>query len=179
MKLKIKDKIFLAILVFGVIVFLYDKIIGDDKKEIPKEDIMEQGDSKEGNQTESGDSSISEKQEIIIGNEKIEIRLADTESTRYQGLSNIESIRQNEGMLFLHSEPGFHPYSMRQMKFNLDFIFILDNEVVDIEENISKDFSEPIIGDNAYDKVLEINAGTAKRINILIGEKITIQDSSN
>ena len=78
-------------------------------------------------------------------------------------------------MLFIHSEPGFYSYAMRQMKFDLDFIFILGEEIVDIQERIAaQDQGVLIEGALAYDKVLELPAGTVKECGILVGEKVEI-----
>lgn len=179
MKLRFKDKIFLAIAAFGLLAFLYNKITGDKEKDLPEEKVQEQSAQTNENQPDLAKEHNLKQAEIAIGEKKIKVQVADSETKRYQGLSDVESIGADEGMLFTHSEAGFCGYVMRGMKFNLDFIFIRGEEIVDIKKDIPKDFAGTITGNNAYDKILELNAGTTERLNILVGEKIKISNYSN
>ena len=54
----------------------------------------------------------------------VEVRVADTYSERYTGLSNTESLGPNEGMLFVHDEEGEYAYVMRDMAFPIDIVFV-------------------------------------------------------
>lgn len=179
MKLGIKDKIFLGIAVLGLFIFIYEKITGEkdgsDLREgykVVNEEIsaIPQGED----QKKQGLKEV----EIIMGGKKLIVWVADSEETRYQGLSNIDELSTRSGMLFIHPEVGFHSYVMRQMKFDLDFVFIFGDEVVDIQEWISRDRVASIEGDSAYDKILELPAGTVEEMGILVGEKIVMPDLS-
>jgi uncharacterized membrane protein (UPF0127 family) len=176
MKLGIKDKIFLGIVALGLFIFVYEKITGEKDdgdfrsgNKIVKEEIgaIPQGED----QRKQGFKEA----EIIINGEKMIVWVADSEETRYRGLSDNDGLGDKAGMLFIHSEPGFYSYAMRQMKFDLDFIFILGEEIVDIQERIAaQDQGVLIEGALAYDKVLELPAGTVKECGILVGEKVEI-----
>ena len=60
----------------------------------------------------------------------VQVRIADTQGKRYTGLSDTESLGENEGMLFVHDEEGEYAYVMREMAFPLDIVFVDANGTV-------------------------------------------------
>ncbi|MFC7069224.1 DUF192 domain-containing protein [Halobaculum lipolyticum] len=60
----------------------------------------------------------------------VDARVADTYSKRYTGLSDTESLGENEGMLFVHDEEGEYAYVMRDMAFPIDIVFVAANGTV-------------------------------------------------
>jgi hypothetical protein len=54
----------------------------------------------------------------------VQVRVADTQSKRYTGLSDTDSLGENEGMLFVHGREGEYAYVMREMAFPLDIVFV-------------------------------------------------------
>ena len=60
----------------------------------------------------------------------VDVRVADTYQKRYTGLSNTSSLGDDEGMLFVHDQPGTHAYVMRDMAFPLDILFVAPNGTV-------------------------------------------------
>ena len=187
--LKLKDKLFIFIIAVGMLAFLYNKffqkndqkepakIINNQEVNVSRQENNEKIFSKEGRQAEdySGvafEEIFSFQKEIAFGKSKVKVWIADSDGKRYRGLSGKENISQDEGMLFVHSKSGQFPYVMREMNFDLDFVFILGDEVVDMRKNIPKDYSESVFGKNIYDKVLEISSGKIEKENILIGDKI-------
>ena len=116
--------------------------------------------------------NIIDKKEIMIDNAKLMVEIADDDGERYQGLSGREKLEENQGMLFVHDDLDKHQYVMRGMKFDLDFIFIKDNKVVDIARNVSKDFEGKVQGAMEYDKILETPAGWVEKNNIRLGSEV-------
>lgn len=123
---------------------------------------------------------IKQKSEIIINNTSFKIELADSPEEQNLGLGNRDSLPEDHGMLFIFDKPGNHSFWMKGMKFPLDMIFILDNKIVGIYENV------PILTDNNLnpriygseiesDMVLEINAGLSKKYNFKKGDIVKIQ----
>ena len=113
---------------------------------------------------------------IKIGDSKINIiKVAESKEDMYQGLSNIESICANCGMLFHYEDKAQRAYVMRNMLFPLDMIWIADGVVVDIHENLETEGERTT---NVYkpkelmDEVLEVNAGFVKQNKIEIGDKL-------
>ncbi|WP_394338599.1 DUF192 domain-containing protein [Halorubrum sp. 48-1-W] len=65
----------------------------------------------------------------------VEARIADGPVKRYVGLSATDELADDEGMLFVHSEPGEYDYVMRDMAFAIDIVFVdADGEITQIHE---------------------------------------------
>ena len=114
---------------------------------------------------------------VVIKEQKIYVEIADSPEEKKQGLSGRESLAEDRGMLFIYPELGNYSFWMREMKFNLDFVFINDQKVVDLKENIPfpQEGEEPemIETEMEFDKVLEINQGMIEKIGIKIGDEAT------
>lgn len=54
---------------------------------------------------------------------RVRVRLADTQTKRFVGLSDTASLGEDEGMLFIHDSEGEYAYVMRDMDFPLDIVF--------------------------------------------------------
>lgn len=120
--------------------------------------------------------------QVVINNGKLKVEVVNTQAKRGKGLSDRQSLGQDEGMLFVFEKVDKYPFWMKGLKFPLDFIWIRDNKVVDILENVpppspgQKDESLPIyLPKEPVDKVLEVNTGTVARLNIKVGDEVRIQ----
>lgn len=96
--------------------------------------------------------------------------LATTDAERELGLGGRNTMADDEGMLFVFDKPGIYPFWMKGMQFSLDLIWLNGDRVVDVAT-----LPPPASGDvipathtplHLADKVLEINAGTAKALGI-------------
>jgi uncharacterized membrane protein (UPF0127 family) len=54
----------------------------------------------------------------------VAVEIADTQSERYTGLSDHESLGEDEGMLFVYGSEGEYDYVMRSMDFPIDIVFV-------------------------------------------------------
>lgn len=96
--------------------------------------------------------------------------IANTEEKRTRGLANITSIQNNEGMLFVFEKPDYYRFWMKDMKFPLDFIFINENQIVDMIRNVSpKNYPNTFTSIEKADKIIELNAGEITRLNLKKG----------
>ena len=118
---------------------------------------------------------------LQINGKVIKVEVADTAEKRKKGLAGRESLAENEGMLFIFEREERYPFWMKGLKFPLDFVWIKDNEVVDILENIpppakkQKDSDLPIYSaQTAINRVLELNAGTVQKLNIKVGDTVSL-----
>ncbi|EKD25527.1 MAG: hypothetical protein ACD_80C00031G0001 [uncultured bacterium (gcode 4)] len=117
---------------------------------------------------------------IFINNQRINVEIADTDSLRSKGLSGRKSLDQNAGMLFIFPKTAIYSFWMKEMNFPLDIIWINGETIEDITENIPntkyKELSElPLYSPKVpVDKVLEVNSGTVKLLNIKIGDKVVL-----
>ncbi len=118
---------------------------------------------------------------VVIGANKLNVEVADTQEKRNKGLSGRESLASDSGMLFTFPKQDKYPFWMKGLKFPLDFIWIKGEYVVDFLQNIQppatnqSDQSLPIYASKEpIDKVLEVSAGTIERLNIKVGDKVQI-----
>ena len=113
--------------------------------------------------------------EISINGKKLQIEIADSAELRYQGLSNRQTLPENQAMLFVfenYSQPNF---VMREMNFPLDIIWIKDQTVMQIDKN-----TQPLkSGELRYyssagpvNYVLEVNGGWADENGVKAGNKV-------
>lgn len=128
------------------------------------------------NYSQNNSSEKLRKGTLIIGQKKINIDIAENDSQWYKGLSNRANICEDCGMFFLF--PGYDNLSfvMRDMKFPLDIIFIRDNEILNIAENLApatNDTKNIYSSKGEANRVLEVNAGFSKKQGIKAGDKIT------
>lgn len=119
--------------------------------------------------------------DLEINGKIIKVEIADTASKRSKGLGGRQKLAEFEGMLFIFEKMDKHPFWMKGLNFALDFVWIRENKVVDILQNIpppqgQPDSTLPIYSANTeVDKVLELNAGSIKRLDIKIGDIISVK----
>lgn len=114
---------------------------------------------------------------ISFNGHQLDLEVANTESLRTQGLSGRKTLVKDHGMLFIFPTVGIYHFWMKEMNFPLDFIWINDNKVVDLTENVSppKSANEKLTTFTArypFDQVIELNAGTIKSLNIHLEDKV-------
>lgn len=126
-------------------------------------------------------SKNSTSRQLQIGEAMLKVEIADTQSKRNKGLGGRQSIASDEGMLFVFSDLGKHPFWMKGLKFPLDFIWIRGDTVVDLTQDAplatagQPDSALPIYQSKEdVDKVLEINAGIIQRLNIQVGDTVKL-----
>jgi uncharacterized protein len=143
--------------------------------------VLGQNYLKNSNVLNSSDSKIPK---AIINNQSFVLTIPDSNEEKQIGLSKTESLRDDEGMLFLFDNPDFYPFWMKDMKIPIDIIYIRDNKIVTIHENIQPpdDSAQEL---NIYtpsevsDKVLEIKAGLSKKYDFKIGDEVKYENLGN
>ena len=120
---------------------------------------------------------------IKLGDQILEVQIADSDTLRVRGLMFQNELPHSEGMLFVFDEPGTRPMWMLNMQFNLDVIWFDENtNVVAIEKDVPpcKTTVEVVAcrengvsGDNAK-YVLEVTAGFIDKFNITENSKMEI-----
>lgn len=115
---------------------------------------------------------------IEIADKEYKVLIAETEEERTQGLGNVESMDDDEGMLFIMPEgQGQVVFNTEEMEFDIDLVFInQDDEVYNVVLGKAHS-SEPIIstpedeeGRTKY--VLEVNANSG----IQIGDELDFEE---
>ncbi len=122
---------------------------------------------------------------IKINDVEIFVDIASSPEEKARGLSGTKSLGENEGMLFVFENKSRPSFWMKDMFIPIDIIWIADNEIVGIEENVpppKKDTSTsklPLYSPpTGIDYVLEVNGGFCEKNNIEVGNSIVFLDVS-
>lgn len=107
------------------------------------------------------------------GTHTFEVEFVDTPETRARGLMFREALAPDTGMLFDFERPHELTFWMRNTPLSLDIIFIsADGRVVRIARKTTP-YSEKLIKSGAPARAaLEVEAGTADRIGLAVGDRI-------
>src|SRR3989344_6137269 len=111
---------------------------------------------------------------VTINGHKLELTVADSQEEKEIGLSETNSLPQEKGMIFLFEKPGLYSFWMKNMKFPIDIIYINNDQIVTIQNNVQpvKEQESPTVytSTEPADKVLEIQAGLAKTYGFKKGD---------
>ena len=116
---------------------------------------------------------------VSVGGAAFDVEIAFTPEDRARGLSGRDSLPDGSGMLFVFENGQASSFWMREMRFDLDFVWIGDGcEVVDIHARVPAPAAGASVGDlPIYSSQpparynLEINAGEAAKRGIEIGAR--------
>lgn len=115
---------------------------------------------------------------IYLDDKPMEVEVVFTAASTAQGLSGRSEIGA-EGMLFVFPNKQPRRFWMKEMKFDLDIIWIQNNKVVGITKNvpapspgISLSELELYPSPESVDIVLEVVSGDAEKRNITVGSKL-------
>lgn len=118
---------------------------------------------------------------IEVADTKYKVLIAETEEERSQGLGNVESMDDDEGMLFVLPEGEKQAiFNTEEMEFDIDLVFInQDNEIYNIVLGKAHDsnviVSEPSDPEDWTKYVLEVNANSG----IQVGDELDFDDEDD
>lgn len=120
--------------------------------------------------------------EVIIGEKSYRLFEAKSEVEKNLGLSVFEEIAENEGMIFYFDSPSYYSMYMKNMKFDIDIIFLdKDWKVITIHEKVSvssyrsdRDF-ETFKAYSPSKYVIELASGQVAKNKIKVGDTIELQ----
>lgn len=108
---------------------------------------------------------------VEIGNKEYKVKVAETEEEQSKGLQGIDSLPNDEGMLFIFEKPQTVGFWMEDTKIPLDIIFINeDDEVISIYKG--EPMSTSIAEEDNVKYVLEVNQNSG----ISEGDEVDIDD---
>ncbi|NQU83725.1 MAG: DUF192 domain-containing protein [Parcubacteria group bacterium] len=113
--------------------------------------------------------------QVVIGENRLKVELADTVSKRTSGLSNRENLQDNMGMLFVFGKAERHGIWMKDMNFPIDIIWVENNEIIDIVSNVTPEDQKTTYyprGDSSF--VLELASGFVDKNDVKIGDELDI-----
>jgi len=120
--------------------------------------------------------------QVCIKDNCFNVKLAITEQERQKGLMFVQSLNENEGMLFIFQEEGIHPFWMKNTLIPLDMLWISkDKEIVYISKDNqpcdNKEICNNIVPSASSIYTLEINAGLTERYNLSVGDKVVLHNA--
>ena len=106
----------------------------------------------------------------------IAITIADTEQSREQGLSDTTSLPTNSGMLFVFDTASKYGFWMKDMKYNLDIVWLDENlKIVDITTDVSANsYPKIFYPSQPVRYVLEVNGKFSTAHDLKVGQIVTI-----
>lgn len=104
----------------------------------------------------------------------VDIEIADTDFDTQTGLMYRDSMKDNQGMLFVFEDEQPRSFYMKNTRISLDLIFINENKkIVSFQKN-AQPFDERSLPSNAPAKyVLEVNAGLVDTWGLIIQDSIS------
>ena len=106
---------------------------------------------------------------------EFEVLIAQSNKERRQGLMHIESMKNNEGMLFIFDPERNVSMWMRNTPMTLDMIFInKKGRIINIAKNTTPYSTRGISSGGSIHRVLEINGGLSDRMNIKNGDLVKL-----
>lgn len=116
---------------------------------------------------------------VTIDTHTFKLILAKTGAEQIKGLSGKDKLDQDTGMLFIFPQKDIYGFWMKEMKFSIDIIYINDDKIIDIFENVpaptanTQTSTLPIYKPKeTANYVLEINAGLSKKYGFKSGDKL-------
>ncbi len=117
---------------------------------------------------------------IELKGKRINVDEAKTVAERTLGLSGRTEIAIDQGMLFYFDSPGKPSFWMKDMKFPIDIVWILNDEVVDItaevpiEENVATGNLKSYLPKSEVNRVLELKSGWSSKHDLKVGDKVKL-----
>lgn len=114
---------------------------------------------------------------LSVEGKKIKVELALTPQERAQGLSGRSALCAGCGMLFVFEKKGIYPFWMKDMRFDLDILWIDGAKIVQIDRRVPFAGGAEIVRSPkiAVDRVLEIRSGESDRLGLKEGDEIKLE----
>lgn len=111
---------------------------------------------------------------IKVNGVSVNVELALTPESQIRGLSGRNELKEDDGMLFVFNNIGYHSFWMKDMKFPIDIIWIGDDlQIVYIKKDAQpKSYPDVYTPDKKAKYVLEVISGFSQKNNLKEGDKI-------
>lgn len=116
------------------------------------------------------DSFFLEFEQVRIGEKEYVLERADTNEKRAKGLGGRETLCSSCAMLFIFDRPAQYTFWMKEMRFSIDIIWLLGDEIVHIEHRVSENNQNLYTPERESNRVIELNAGEAEALHS--GERV-------
>jgi len=104
----------------------------------------------------------------------IEIEIADDPASRQVGMMYRESMRPDQGMLFIFEENRIQSFWMHNTPLSLDMIFVgKDSSIVTIHQHTTPYSKRSYMSSAPAPYVIEVVAGFCKKHGIAVGDRVS------
>ncbi len=169
---KISNIVFLVLFISLIAVLIGEKNIFNNKNLTKSELVEKLRQVKDGS-----------KLSFSLGEKSYFFEIVNSSTSRILGLSGRDEIG-SDGLLFVFNKKDFHSIWMKEMKFNIDLIWIVDGEVVDITYGLQAPLNyEALETLPTYspsvpiDILIEVNEGFVEEKNINIGDRLVCNET--
>lgn len=118
--------------------------------------------------------------ELVIGETTFKVWVADSEAERIQGLSGVERLNADGGLLMEFATDELWGIWMKDMKIPLDIVWLnKDRQIIYIVKSATPELSTNVVFKPTEPAryVLELPAGTVNRVGILTGQLAEFEPS--
>lgn len=115
---------------------------------------------------------------IAIGENEITVDIAKTAVDRARGLSGRDAICETCGMLFVFDDMGMRHFWMKEMLFDIDVVWIVDDRIIGLAEHVSHSAQDRSVfaSPGPVNRVVELPSGYIADHGISVGQKVTYID---
>jgi len=115
--------------------------------------------------------------QVILGGQQFSVEIADSAEAQHRGLMYRESLAADRGMLFVYPDAALRSFWMKNTRIPLDILYFdTDYRLVSVIHS-----APPCLDDPCPDYpsqrptryVLELNGGTAIRLGVRLGDRLT------
>jgi uncharacterized membrane protein (UPF0127 family) len=120
----------------------------------------------------SGTKADTDIVKLKVADQTFDLLIADDTDERQIGLSNRESLPENQGMIFYFESPSKHCFWMKDTKIPLDIIWLNEKKkVVHVKYNAQPgSYPESYCPEDPASAVIELNAGRLTPDQIKVGQ---------
>lgn len=116
-----------------------------------------------------------------INNLHLDLSVANTDALRVKGLSGVDKLKSNEGMLFIFPKEGNYGFWMKDMNFPIDIIWIdRDLKVAGVAKNVlPSTYPQAFYPPTPVPYVLELPAGTFDANGLKVTDLLILESQNN
>ncbi len=114
---------------------------------------------------------------VKIRDQVVSLEITSTRAEQARGLGGRDELPWGHGMLFEYPSPRFPGFWMKDMRFDIDIVWIREGRIVDISHRVPHfdDGPGPTVRPRELtDTVLEVPAGYAQANGWRIGDRVTL-----
>lgn len=115
---------------------------------------------------------------VTIGEQTINLEVADTPQKRGIGLMFRDSLPSDRGMIFTFDRPQNVTFWMKNVRFPLDMIFLQNGRIVSIAANVPPCTNDPCPSygsPSLFNAVIELGGGRAAELGLQAGDRLKVE----